>query len=155
MVLALIAAGVYFLFTFVAEREMRRLSPLQPSEFPDSLRVTTLWVALPLVPFIVSLALLSTRSQEGIAAGAGIGAALFLCSLLFSVAALLGFVFAFGPVPYALPLAISNLIFLASSVWIAVSAFRIANKAGWGVFCFAFAGTLVSMTLAYHSLGGH
>jgi hypothetical protein len=107
------------------------------------------------VPFIISVVLLSTRSQGGIAAGAGIGAALFLCSLLFSIAALLGFVFTFGPIPCAPPLAVSNLIFSACSVWITVSAFRIAYKAGWGMFFLALAATLVGVTLAYHLLGGH
>lgn len=155
MGLALVAAGAYWLFTFIAEREMRTLNPLQPSEFPDSFWVTILWVALPLVPFIVSVVLLSTRSQGGIAAGAGIGAALFLCSLLFSIAALLGFVLTFGPIPYAFPLAVSNLIFSACSVWITVSAFRIAYKAGWGMFFLTLAATLVGMTVAYHLLGGH
>ena len=155
MGLALVAVGAYWLFTFIAEREMRTLNPLQPSQFPDSLWVTILRVALPLVPFIASLVLLSTRGEEGIAAGAGIGAALFLCSLLFSIAALLGFVLTFGPIPYALPLAVSNLIFSASSVWVIVSAFRIAYKAGWGMFFLTLAATLVGMTLAYHLLGGH
>lgn len=64
MGLALAAASVYWLFTFMAEREMRQLNPLQPSEFPDSILVTILWVALPLIPFTVSVVLLSTRSQE-------------------------------------------------------------------------------------------
>jgi hypothetical protein len=155
MGLALAAAGAYWLFAFIADREMRRLNPLQPSQFPDSFWVTILWAALPLAPFIVSLVLLSTRSQGGIAAGAGIGAALFLCSLLFSVAALLGFVLTFGPIPYALELAVSNLIFSACSVWITVSAFRIAYKAGWGMFFLTLAATLVGMTLAYRLLGGH
>jgi len=155
MGLALAAACAYWLFTFIAEKEARTLNPLQPSEFPDSIWVTILWVALPVVPFIVSVVLLSSRSQGGIAAGAGIGAALCLCSLLFSIAALLGFVLTFGPIPYALPLAVSNLIFSASSVWVIVSAFRIAYKAGWGMFFLTLAATLVGMTLAYHLLGGH
>jgi hypothetical protein len=155
MGLALAAAGAYWLFTFIAEREMRKLNPLQASGFPDSFLVTILWVALPLIPFTVSVLLLSTRSQEAIAAGAGIGAALFLSALLFSIAALLGFVLAFGPVPYARPLAVSNLIFSACSFWIIVSAFRIAFKAGWELFFLALAATLLGITWAYHSLGGH
>ena len=65
MGLALAAAGAYWLFTFIAEREMRKLNPLQASGFPDSFLVTILWVALPLIPFTVSVLLLSTRSQEG------------------------------------------------------------------------------------------
>jgi len=155
MGLALGTAGAYWLFTFIAEREMHTTNPLQPSGFPDSFWVTILWVALPLMPFIASVVLLSTRSQGGIAAGAGIGAALFLCSLLFSIAALLGFLLTSGPIPYALPLAVSNLIFSASSVWVIVSAFRIAYKAGWGMFFLTLAAALVGMTLAYHALGGH
>ncbi len=155
MGLALAAASVYWLFTFMAERETRQLNPLQPSEFPDSILVTILWVALPLIPFTVSVVLLSTRSQEASAAGAGIGAALFLSALLFSIAALLGFVLTFGPVSYARPLAVSNLMFSACSCWIIVSAFRIAYKAGWGLFFLALAATLVGVTWAYHSLGGH
>lgn len=93
--------------------------------------------------------------QEAIAAGAGVGAALFLSSLLFSIAALLVFVLTFGPVPYARSLAVSNLMFSACTFWIIVSAFRIAYKAGWGLFFLALAATLVGITWVYHSLGGH
>ena len=50
---------------------------------------------------------------------------------------------------------VSNLIFSASSIWIVVSAFRIAYKAGWGMFFLTLAATLVGMTLAYRLLGGH
>lgn len=67
MGLALAAASVYWLFTFIGEREMRKLHPLQPSQFPDSFWVTILWVALPLVPFIVSVVLLSTRFSSAAA----------------------------------------------------------------------------------------
>ena len=37
MGLALAAAGAYWLFAFIADREMRRLNPLQPSQFPEFL----------------------------------------------------------------------------------------------------------------------
>jgi len=46
MGLALVAAGAYWLFTFISEREMRTQNPLQPSPFPESLWVTILWVAV-------------------------------------------------------------------------------------------------------------
>jgi hypothetical protein len=155
MGLALVAAVAYWIFSFVSEVEDRRQHPLQPSGFPHSLWLLIWWIALPLLPFAVSLVLLSRRSEEAIAAGAGVGAALFLCSLLYSILALFGFMLVFGPVPYERPMEVSNLIFVACSVWITVSAFRIAHEAGWGVFFFSLAATLVGITLAYHSLAGH
>jgi hypothetical protein len=152
--LALLAAGAYWLFTLLEDRELRKLNPLQPSAFPHSVWVTILWIALPFVPFLLSGLLLSCRSEEAVASGAGVAAALFLCSFLFSIAALLGFAFLFGPIPYALPLAISNLMFSVCSIWIIVSAFRIGSKASWGLFFLALAMTLVGMVGAYHLLGG-
>ncbi len=159
MRLALLAASAFWLFLFLAEREVHRLSPeMRGGSFPDSLGRTLLWVALPLVPFLFSGLLLSARSEEAIAAGAGVAAALFLIGLLFSIAAILSLVVGFHPsypVHYGEFMAISSLILSGCSVWIVVSAFRIANKAGWGVFFLAVVATLVVMTWAYHSLGGH
>jgi hypothetical protein len=39
--LALLAAGAYWLFTLLEDKELRRLNPLQPSAFPHSAWVTT------------------------------------------------------------------------------------------------------------------
>ena len=105
--------------------------------------------------FLLSGWLLSRHSEEAIAAGAGVGVGLFLCSLLFSVAAALSLVVSFGPTPYAVPRGLLSLAFSACSIWIIVSGFRIASKAGWGIFWLALSATLIGMTVAYHSLGGH
>jgi len=51
MGLALLAAGVWFLLTFLTDAELRKVSPLEPRAFPESLWTMILWAALPLVPF--------------------------------------------------------------------------------------------------------
>lgn len=159
MGLALLAASTFWLFLFLAEREAQRVNPeMREGSFPNSLWMTILWVALPLVPLLLSGLLLSRRSEEAIAVGAGVAVALSLNSLLFSIVAILSQVVGFHPsypVHYGELMAISSLTLSACSVWVVVSAFRIANKAGWGVFFFAVIATLVGMTWAYHSLGGH
>jgi hypothetical protein len=154
MGLALLAAGIWFLLTFLTGMELRKVNPLEPRAFPESLWTMVLWTALPLVPFILSGWLLSRRGEEAIAAGSGVAVGLFLCSLLFSIAATLAPVVSFGPTPYAVPRGLLSLAFSACSIWIIVSGFRIANKAGWGVFWLALTATLIGMTFAYHSLGG-
>jgi len=151
MGLALLAAAGFCLFEFLADTELRKLYPLQPSEFPDSLRRTIEWLALPLVPYFVSGLLLSRRSEEAKAAGAGVAVGLFFCLLPFSVA--VSFLWFPGPNPYALQRMLSSLTFSLCSVWILVSAFMIARKAGWGVFFLALPATLVAMTFASHVLG--
>jgi hypothetical protein len=155
MGLALLASLAFFCFTFLSHRESLSTSPLEPSPFPDSLERTTLWVALPLVPFILSGSLVSFRREEAIAAGVGIAAALFLDSLLFSIGTLAGSMLTFGRIAYALPMKISIVAFSACSIWIIAAAFRIARKAGWGMFLLTLAATLVGMALAYRSLGGY
>lgn len=155
MCLALLAAGAFWLFEFLADTESHKLYPLQPSEFPDSVWRTIQWMALPLVPYLVSGLLLSRRSEEAKAAGAGVAGGLFLCSLPFSIFSVLGLGFFTGPKPYALPILISSLTFSVCGIWIVVSAFLIARKAGWGVFFLALPATLAAMTFASHMLGSH
>jgi hypothetical protein len=121
--------------------------------FADPLWMVVLWIALPLVPFVLSGLLIGVRGEEGIAAGAGIAAALFVCLLIFSIATLFGLLFLrFYQDPYDLPITVSIVLFIASSLWVIVSAFRIGAKAGWGIFLLAAGGTLLSMALAYHFL---
>jgi hypothetical protein len=155
MSLALLIAAVWWMLTFLMDRELHKLSPSEPGIFPDSLWITILWIALPFVPFILSGWLLSCRSENAIAAGSGVAAGLFLCSLLFSITAVLAPAFSFWPMPYTMPRAFLSLTFSACSVWIIISAFRIANKAGWGVFFLSVTATLLVLTSAYHLLGGH
>jgi hypothetical protein len=155
MGLALLTAGANSLFFVLSDKEVRKSHPLEASGLPDSVWATFLWVALPLTPFLISGLLLSRRSEEAKAAGAGVAVALFLWALLFSIVEMAGLVTGFGPIPYALPLAISGLVVLGCSTWIIVSAFRIAHKAGWGLFFLAAGVSLLGIGCAYHLLGGH
>jgi Sec-independent protein secretion pathway component TatC len=59
--------------------------------------MSILWIALPLVPFVLSGILLSIRSRESIAAGAGVAAGLFACGLLYAIAAFLSLFLRFSP----------------------------------------------------------
>jgi len=91
--------------------------------------------------------LLSNRSEELIAAGAGIAVGISLFSLMFSVFAFLGSTFfSFYPEPYFLTMAISLLTLSASTVWIVVSGFRI-GKVNWGIFILAAGVTFICMAI--------
>jgi hypothetical protein len=117
---------------------------------PDPLWISVLLVALPFVLYLLSLLLLSTRTEELIAAGAGIAAGMSPFSLMFSVTASLGITFfSFSPDPYLLPMAISLLAVFAGSVWIIVSAFRI-GKVNWGAFLLAAGVTFFSLAICTH-----
>lgn len=153
MGLALLAAAGYCFFEFLADTETHKLYTLQPSEFPDSLWRTIQWIAVPLVPYLVSVLLLSCRSEEAKGAGAGVAVGLFLCLLPFSI--FVSVIWFPGPDPYALPRMISSSTFAACSVWVVVSAFMIARKAGGGVFFLALPATLVAIVYASHMLRGH
>jgi len=117
------------------------------STVPDPLWISILGVALPLALYVLSVWLLSTRSEELIAAGAGIAAGLSPSAMMFSVATFVGLMFlSFYPEPYFLPMAISLLTIFASSVWIVVSAFRI-GKVNWGAFLVAAVVTFVCLAI--------
>lgn len=95
---------------------------------------------------------LSRRSEESKATGAGIAAALFACGFFFAIVAFFAEFLAFSPDPYAIENFVAILVFVASSIWIIVSAFKIAAKASWGLFLLAGCATLVAVVLANHSL---
>lgn len=150
--LAFLAAGAFLLFTFIGDRQWHEHHPgAGASGFPDPLWMSILWILLPVAPFVLSGLLLSTRSEESKAGGAGVAAGLFACLLIFAIAALLSLFLGFFPDPYALPKAIAILTFLACSVWTIVSAFRI-GKVSWGAFFLAFGVTVIFMAWGNKSL---
>jgi hypothetical protein len=153
MAVALLAAGAFQLFTFLGDRQWDRSNPGALPTRPEPLWMLLLWIAVPLTPYILSALLLSRRSEESKAAGAGCAGALFACGFVFAIG-----VFAFEfvgfhpPNPYVLEILILVVVFVVCSVWITVSAFRIASKASWGVFFLSGAATLVLMAAAGHFL---
>lgn len=153
MALALLAAGTFQLFTFLGSVQWHRQHPGAMSTRPEPPWMLMLWIALPLVPFIISALLLSRRSEESKAAGAGLVAALFTCGFFFALIAFVSEFVGFGaPDLYLCEILIAILVFFASSVWILVSAFRIAAKAGWGMFFLSAVPTLICMAAVGHFL---
>jgi len=146
--LSLAAACAFWLFTFISDKQWHAHHPgAGVSTVPDPLWISILGVALPLALYVLSVLLLSTRSEELIAAGAGIAAGISPFALVFSVTDSLGIMFfSFFPDPYFLPMAISLLTIFASSVWIVVSAFRI-GKVNWGAFLVAAVVTFVCLAI--------
>jgi len=117
---------------------------------PEPLWITILRIALPLVPFIFS-ASLSRRSEESKDAGSGVASPLFACGLFFAIAAFFAGFLAFSPDPYAIENFVAIVVFVACSIWIIVSAFRIAAKASWGLFLLAGCATLAAVVVGDHS----
>lgn len=153
MAVALVSAGAFQLFTFLGDRQWHEHHPEALATGPEPLWVWLQWSAFLLTPFILSALLLSRRSGEAKAAGAGLAAALFGCGLIFAIAVFLAELVRFpAPDAYFLQNLFLVLLFLASSVWIIVSAFRIAARANWGVFLFSAAATLAWMAVANHLL---
>ncbi len=151
MGLAFASACAFWLLTYIGDGKWHKLSPGSgASSFTDPLWMYLLWLALPVVPLLVSELLISARSEEAIAAGAGVAASLFVNSLIASLAAAFGFLFMGGAQAFNVGIAISILTFIVCSVWILVSSFRIGAKAGWGMFFLAAVATLVCMAVAYH-----
>jgi hypothetical protein len=146
--LSLAAACAWWLFTFISDKQWHEQHPgAGASGVPDTLWVSILRVALPFVLYVLSVLLLSNRSEELIAAGAGIAAGLSPFSLMFSVFAFLGSTFfSFYPEPYLLPMAISLLTLSASTVWIVVSGFRI-GRVNWGIFLLAAGVTFICLAI--------
>ena len=153
MALVLLPAGAYWLFGFLGDREWHEHHPgTGASGVPDPLWMVILWVALLFVPFSISGLLLSRRSEEYKTVGAGLAAGLFACGLVFAILAFLSEFLQFFPDPYFWENLIAILTFFVCSAWIVISAFRIAAKAGWGLFLLAGAATLVCLTWGGHSL---
>lgn len=152
MALALLDAGTFCIFASLEDRQWRKDHPVTAYGFSDPLWMVILWIALPLVPFILSAVLLSRRSEVPKAAGAGVAAGVFACGLAAAIAVFLGSFLRFGPAPYVGQELIASLVFFVCSVWIVVSAFRIAAKAGWGMFFLSATATLICMTALNHFL---
>lgn len=150
--LAFLAAGAFSWFTFIGDEQWHEHHPgAGAGGFVNPLWMSILWIALPLVPFVLSGLLLSARSGQSKAAGAGIAAGLFACGFIFAIAAFLSLFLRFFPDPYVWENMIAILTFLACSVWILVSAFRV-GKVSWGVFFLAVGTTLICMAWGNKSL---
>ena len=152
MALALVATGFFCLFTFLGDKQWRQHHPGALPTRTGPIGVIALWIALPLLPLIFSMLLLSRRSEESKAAGAGVAAGLFACGSLAAILAIFAQFFSFFPEPYATENLIAILVFVVCAVWIVISAFRIAAQAGWGVFFLAGGATLVCMIVGSHFL---
>src|SRR5215469_8293084 len=153
MALALLTAGAFQWFTFLGNGWWHKHNPEATPTRPEPLWMFVLWLTFPLVPFMISMLLLSRRSEETKAAGAGLAAALFTCGFAFAVAVFLAEFVGFpAPDPYVLENLVVTLVFIFCSAWIIVSAFRIAAKASWGVFFLSAAATLGYAAMANHLL---
>jgi len=147
LVLAWASAAIFFWLAVLESRQWHQEHPGSgASSVPDPLWMVLLWIALPAVPLVLSEILLSLTSEEWIAAGAGIAAALTAGSFVYALVALL-FVFFmnFFPNPYFKQQFLAVVVFLACSVWIVISAGRIAAKVRSGVFFVAGAVTLIGL----------
>jgi hypothetical protein len=152
MALALLAAGAYQLFTFLGDRDWHHHHPGALPIRPEPLWMLALWVTLPLTPVIFSAFLLSRRSEESKAAGAGVAAALFTCGFVFSIGLFLAQFLRLFPDPYVNEDLVAIVILLVCSVWVIVSGLRIAAKASWGLFFLSAAATLVCLVVVGHFL---
>jgi hypothetical protein len=153
MAVALFAAGAFQLFTFLGDRSWHQHHPDALPTRPEPLWMLVLWIAFPLVPFTVSALLLSRRSEESKAAGAGLAAALFGCGFVFAAAVFVAEFVGFpAPDPYVFENLIVTLVFLVCGIWIIVSAFRIAARASWGLFFLSAAATVVWIAVTSHFL---
>jgi hypothetical protein len=153
MALAFLAASAFWLFPFIGDRQWHKDHPgAGASGVPDPLWLLLLWIALPLVPYLLSGLLLSTRGEESKAGGAGVAAGLFAWGFIFAIVAFVSLFFRFSPDPYGLQNTIAVVTFFACSFWIIVSAIRIGKGPNWGVFLLSAVATLTCMAWGYHSL---
>ena len=149
--LSLLAASVFCVLTYLGERRWHDQNPGDSGSFVTPPWIWGLRLTLVLVPFVLSVLLISTRSEHSKAAGAGVAFALFSLGLLLGIAGLLGLFLAFFPDPYTLPDLVAILTFLASSLWIVVSAIRI-GKVSFGLFFLALVTTAVCLIWGNHVL---
>lgn len=151
--LSFLAAAGFLCFDYLGDKQWHEQNPGGGAGgLVIPLWMWTLRIALPLVPFILSVLLLSTRSENSKAAGAGVAVALFSAGFLFAIAALFSLFFMqFYPVPYLPQELIAILTFAACSVWILVSAFRI-GKVSWGIFFLTLAATTTCLIWGGHTL---
>jgi len=136
LLVAAVAAAVFYWCASLYNQQWHLDHPgTGASGVLDPLWLVILWIALPAVPLILSEVLLSLRSEEWIAAGAGVAAALVAGSVFYAVVAVLFLFFmSFFPDPYRKQEFVAIVVFLACCVWIAISAGRIAAKVRSGVF---------------------
>jgi len=149
--MSFLSACVFCVFTYLGDKKWHDLNPGNSGSFVTPPWIWCLRVALVLVPFVLSLLLLSTRSEHSKAAGAGVAFALFASGLLLGIAGLLGMFLGISPGTYALPDVAAILAFVASSLWIVVSAIRI-GKVSLGLFFLALVITAVCLTWGNHVL---
>ena len=149
---ALLAAGVFCLLAVLGDEHWRQLHPGGFATLTDPLSLLILWIAVPLLPFIFSILFLSRRSEESKAAGAGVAAGLFTCGLLVAITVFLSQFLSFFPDPYTSEKVIAISLFVSCAGWVLVSAFRIAAKAGWGIFFLFAVATLVCIVVGSHLL---
>jgi len=123
--LSFLAAGVFCVFTYLGEKKWHDLNPGNSGSFVPPTWIWGLRAVLVLVPFVVSLLLLSTRSEHSKAAGAGVAFALFSAGSLLGLAGLLAVFLGIFPRTYGLPDVAAILSFVACSLWIMVSALRL------------------------------
>ena len=154
LLVASLAAAVFYWCGYLENQQWHQEHPgTGASGVPDPGWMILLWIALPLVPLIVSQGLLSLRNEDLIAAGAGVAAALVTGLSLIAVLAVLSLTFmSFFPDPYIRQQLLAVLVFLVCSFWVAVSAWRIAAKVRPGVFFLAGTVTLVCMGGGQHIL---
>jgi hypothetical protein len=140
---ALLAACVFAFFECLEDRhafEQRTWAGSTDGSATPLIGPLVVWVALPLVVYIVSRSLVSTPNMGYIALGAGLSAGFLPGLLLLAIVSFLSLFVQFSPVHYGIPMAISLLTFMASSVWILVSACRIGRATGDGLAFFVAAG---------------
>jgi hypothetical protein len=149
--LSFLAACAFSWFNYLGDKQWHYQHPGDSGAFVIPLWMTAVRIALVLAPFVLCAVLLSTRNEHSQAAGAGIAVVLFSSGLFVGVAALLGLFFRFYPDPYAGQDLAAVLTFLACSVWIVVSAFRI-GKVSSGVFFLTLVVTATCLTWGKHVL---
>jgi hypothetical protein len=150
--LAFADACAFFWFGYLGDKQWHQRHPgTGASGVVDPPWMAILWIAIPAVPFLLSMSLLSTRSEHSKAAGAGVAAGLISAAFIFGIAALLSVFFSFFPDPYGWPQVIAVLMFLVCCVWILISA-GLIGKGSWGAFFFALAATVIAMTWVGHAM---
>ena len=109
--------------------------------------IVILWAVLPLVPYILSWILLSTRKVLYVAAGAGVAGGLFLIILMLSPAMCLGLLLGFGMsrAPGFGGAAVSLFGLIATSIWVAKTA-KAMKDLHLTAFLFGLFATVLFMT---------